>query len=312
MPTSPEPNQAGGRYEEGAPAKVNLFLHVLGRRDDGLHRLESLVVFADVGDRLELDVTPASDAVHECESVVITGPFAAALHQDLGAGGRLTVEVASEVARTAALPRRFGVDLTLVKNLPVAAGLGGGSADGAAALRALSRAFGLGWSEEKLAAEALAIGADGPVCARSVPTLMRGIGEILRPLAAWPDFDVVIVNSGAPVSTRAVFEAFDARGGGSPPPAAPPATRDREAALAYLSNTNNDLFAAAAAVEPTVGLAYGLLQRQRGARVVRLSGSGGSCWAIFDVAEDAARAAAEVSRSKPGWWVAATRLRGIG
>jgi 4-diphosphocytidyl-2-C-methyl-D-erythritol kinase len=301
------------QIREPAPAKVNLFLHLLGRRADGYHRLESLVAFADVHDVVELDVAPMSARAHESESVIVTGPFASALHEALESGARLTVETAYEIARAAARPRCFQVDVTLVKNLPVAAGLGGGSADGAAALRGLARAFELGWGEAETREAALGIGADAPACVASRPLMMRGIGEEIAPLALWPDLDVVLVNPGRPLMTASVFKAFaEQRRGFSAPHPPPPATRDPRQARAYLAGARNDLHDAAASLEPAVEEILALLQGVDGARLARLSGSGATCWAAFDDAPSARRAADEVKRLRPAWWVEATRLQGTG
>jgi 4-diphosphocytidyl-2-C-methyl-D-erythritol kinase len=299
------------RIRVPAPAKVNLSLHVRGRRDDGYHLLESLVVFAEIGDVVELEVTAAESRAQESESVIIAGPFASALHASLVAGTRLSLETAYETARAAARPRRFRVDVKLVKNLPVAAGLGGGASDGAAALKALAEAFELDWDEAEIAAAALAIGADGPACVHARPLVMGGIGEEISDLKAWPDLDVVLVNPGAPLSTRAVFDVYAAHGADfSGALAAPPATRNRDEALDYLAATRNDLLAAAASIEPEVMAAIDALERQSGARLVRLSGSGATCWGVFDDGEAAARAAEEIRRARPSWWLAATRLKG--
>lgn len=297
---------------ESAPAKVNLFLHVLGREANGYHRLESLVAFADVADVVEVEAVQVSAQTFESESVIVTGPFAAALQSALAPGVRLSVEVAWELARAAAQPRRYSIDVTLQKNLPVAAGVGGGTADGAAALRALASAFDLGWTEEQTAAAALAIGADGPACAHSRPLMMRGIGEEIAPLPLWPDLDVVLVNPRKPVETRAVFAAFAEQGARfATPHPPPPSTLDRELALAYLASARNDLLAAAEAVEPAVAEAHEALAGQAGVRLVRLSGSGATVWAAFDDAESAAKAAESILAARPGWWAVATRLRGV-
>lgn len=296
---------------EAAPAKVNLFLHVVGRRDDGYHLLESLVAFADVGDIVELEVEPAADLDHECRSVVVRGPFASALEAALPPGERLSVETACRIACAAAKPRCFEVAITLDKRLPVAAGLGGGTADGAAVLRALADAFELGWSVERRSEVALGIGADGPACALGRPLVMRGIGEALEPLPAWPQLDVVLANCLKPTETRAVFKAFAAGGQGfSRRHDGPPATRDRDAALAYLAGARNDLEAAAVAVEPSVAETLEALRALPGARLVRLSGSGATCWAAFDDAAAARRAAETLQNARPDWWVAPARLAG--
>jgi 4-diphosphocytidyl-2-C-methyl-D-erythritol kinase len=269
------------------------------------------VVFADVGDVVEIDVEPAAEAVDECRSVVVRGPFASALEAALPRGAPLSVETACALACEAARPRRFSVAMTLEKNLPVAAGLGGGTADGAAVLRALARAFELGWSAERLAEAALAIGADGPACALGRALMMRGVGEALTPLVAWPALDVVLANPLKPTETRAVFEAFAAQGAGfSAPHEPPPVTRDREQALAYLVGARNDLEAAAAEVEPAVSETLAALRVLEGVRLVRLSGSGATCWAAFDDARTARRAAERLQHERPDWWIAAAKLAG--
>jgi 4-diphosphocytidyl-2-C-methyl-D-erythritol kinase len=299
------------QIREPAPAKVNLFLHVRGRRKDGYHRLESLVAFAELGDDVELDVVSTDGRTHESESVIVKGPFAPALHAALADGARLTIETAYEIARAAARPRRFQVDVTLMKNLPVAAGLGGGSADGAAVLRALARAFALGWSEAETQSAARAIGADAPACVASRPLMMSGIGEEIAPLAAWPDLDIVLANPGRPLATAAVFAAFAEQGGAfseAHPP--PPATLDAAEALAYLAEARNDLEAPASALEPRVEETLALLRAQEGTLLARLSGSGATCWAAFESAEAARRAAEAMRRAQPEWWIEATRVVG--
>lgn len=301
------------QVQELAPAKINLSLHVVGRRADGYHLLDSLVVFADMGDEVALEITFASDRVHESESVVVRGPFASQLHEALADGTRLSVEAAYEVARAAARPMRYEVDLILDKNLPVAAGLGGGSSDAAAVLRALVVAFGLEWDEARTAREALALGADGPACVLTRPLIMRGIGEDMTPLTAWPDIPVLLVNSGAPVNTADVFAAFAAHGSAfSEPPGPVPQTRDVGEALAYLDTVKNDLTSAALAVEPSIADVISVLSHRKDTRLVRLSGSGGTCWAVFDSIVAARSAAVEIAQGHPSWWVEAATLGGAG
>lgn len=296
-----------------APAKVNLTLRVIGRRADGYHLLDSLVAFADEADVIELDVKPAPDRARESESLVVRGPFAAQLHDALADGARLSIEAAYEIARAAARPRRYGVDLTIEKNLPVAAGLGGGTSDAAAALRVLNEAFALDWDIARLAQEALTVGADGPACVHARPLRMRGVGEAIDTLARWPDLHVVLANAGAPVSTAAVFKRYAASGAAfSAPAGSPPETGDVADAVAYLAAGVNDLTDAAIAIEPGVGDVLDVLEATPGARLARLSGSGGACWAVFDDAEAAAKAAHAVSDRWPAWWVRATVLRGVG
>jgi 4-diphosphocytidyl-2-C-methyl-D-erythritol kinase len=268
---------------ELAPAKVNLALHVTGRRPDGYHLLDSLVVFPALGDRLEAE--PARGL-----SLTIDGPFG----RDLDAGP------ANLVLRAAlAFGAGQGAALRLLKSLPVASGIGGGSADAAATLRLLSRL----WSLPLPPAEAvLALGADVPVCLAGRACRMQGIGEVLTPLAL-PPFWIVLANPGVPVATGAVFAglAFRQNSGMG----ALPAFADAAALLEWLAHRRNDLEAPAVALAPPVGAALAALRAQPGCRLARMSGSGATCFGVF-AAEAPALAAADALRARePAWWVAA-------
>ncbi len=256
-----------------APAKVNLYLHVTGRRADGYHLLDSLAVFPDVGD--VLTAAPA-DAL----SLHVEGPFAAGL-----AG-----EADNLVLRAARALGVAGARLVLEKNLPIASGIGGGSADAAAALRLL------GADRADLPALALGLGADVPVCLASRPARMQGIGEILLPAPALPPVGIVLVNPGVAVATPAVFRA---RAPGFTPPAAlPGGWPDAAAMAADLAACTNDLQAAAISLCPAIAE---VLDALSGALFARMSGSGATCFALFADA-DAARAAA-AGLARPDWWV---------
>jgi 4-diphosphocytidyl-2-C-methyl-D-erythritol kinase len=299
-------------HQEFAPAKVNLSLAVVGRREDGYHLLESLVAFADIGDDLDIEIEEVPERANECESVSIAGPFAAALHEALGQGAALSVERAYEIARAAARPRRFSVDVALIKSLPVAAGLGGGTSDAAAALRVLARAFELPWTDDEMARQAIALGADGPACVLARPLVMCGIGEDLRPLRTWPALDVVLANSGCAAPTPDVFAAFAAEGRYSEPGLAPPSASTSEEAIAVLRTLGNDLTDAATKVAPPIKETLAALTASPGARLARMSGSGATCWAVFDDAGAANRAAAQLGDEHPDWWAAPARLGGAG
>jgi len=262
-----------------APAKVNLFLHVTGKRPDGYHLLDSLVVFPAIGD--VLSVEPA-----ETLSLNITGPF----------GGTLAAEPDNLVLRAArALNPGGGAAVTLVKNLPVASGIGGGSADAAAALRLLSRFWGL---ETPLHERALSLGADVPVCLASTSTRMSGIGEILRPAPRLPPFGIVLCNPGIAVSTAAIFRARQAA---FSCPADLPESWPNAAAMAEsLAQLTNDLEAPALAIAPAIGDVLAALRTLPGCLLARMSGSGATCFAIFPTASAAADAAAAMTH--PGWW----------
>lgn len=262
-----------------APAKVNLFLHVTGKRADGYHLLDSLAVFPAVGDVV-------SAAAAEGLSLEISGPF----------GEGLKAEADNLVLRAArALAPGRHAALRLEKNLPVASGIGGGSADAAAALAALSALWG---NAADLPALALGLGADVPVCLESRPARMQGIGEILRAAPLLPEFGILLVNPGVAVATPAVFKA---RQGGFTPEADLPGAWDSvEAMVADLARCTNDLQAAAIGLQPVIGEVLAVLSALPGAKLARMSGSGATCFAIFASAAEAAAAAAALP--EPGWW----------
>ncbi len=262
-----------------APAKVNLFLHVVGQRPDGYHRLDSLVVFAGVGDFLH--AAPAKDL-----RLQVTGPFAATL----GAGPDNLVLRAARI-----LDSQKGAKLTLEKRLPVASGIGGGSADAAATLRLLSRMWDVPAASP---AQALALGADVPVCLTSAPCRMGGVGEVITPSPALPRFGIALVNPGVEVSTASIFRA---RQGVFSSPAMLPGGWGSAAALAAdLAACRNDLEPPAIALCPAIGDALAKLRATRGCRLARMSGSGATCFALYDSPQEAARAAAQCHRR--GWW----------
>lgn len=270
---------------EFAPAKINLALHVTGQRADGYHLLDSLVVFADVGDRIE--AAPAPDL-----SLAITGPQAP----------HLTVTDDNLVLRAA---RAMGAAaaLTLHKTLPVASGIGGGSADAAATLRLLSRITGRPLPD---AAVTLALGADVPVCLAGRSVRMQGVGEVITPFAA-PRVWAVLANPGVAVPTPAVFRALTSRQNPPLPPELPPMGTP-QALAAFLHAQRNDLEPAAIAVAPVIAACKAALAALPGCLLARMSGSGATCFALFDD-EGAARAAADTLHSAhPDWWIAATRL----
>lgn len=253
-----------------APAKINLFLHVGEKRADGFHALESLVVFVDVGD--ELSFAPSPEL-----ALAVDGPFAAEL---AGEGDNLVLRAARALGATAAI--------TLTKNLPVASGIGGGSADAAAVLRAL------GEGRHDLHDIAETLGSDVPVCVDSKAAWMEGRGEILTPMTV-PEMHLVLVNPRLAVSTAAVFRALDMRSG---------LGTVRSNAL---DGTRNDLEAPARALLPRIGEVLDAIAALPGARLARMSGSGATCFGLFDDAEAAARAADLLGEAHPDWWVRATR-----
>ncbi len=262
-----------------APAKVNLYLHVTGKRADGYHLLDSLAVFPAVGDVLR--ALPA-----EALSLTVTGPFA----------GTLQAEPGNLVLRAARALDAYGVAaLELEKNLPIASGIGGGSADAAAALRLLAGLWGL---KPDLQALALSLGADVPVCLAAAPARMGGIGEVLSPAPALPPFGILLVNPGVAVPTPAVFKAR--QGGFSPPAALPAAWPDATLMARDLARCTNDLEAPAISIQPVIGEVLAHLGRLPGALLAPMSGSGATCFALFGSADEAAAAIQAISR--PGWW----------
>jgi 4-diphosphocytidyl-2-C-methyl-D-erythritol kinase len=269
-----------------APAKVNLALHVIGRRNDGYHSLESVVVFAGVGDWLVL-------APSEALSLTVTGPRSRGVPADR----RNLIWRAAELF----LPGR-GAAITLEKHLPHAGGIGGGSADAAAALRGLSEL----WQVPMPSDEAvLSLGADVPVCLAGRPMRMSGIGEVLEPLPPLPPLWIVLVNAGVEVPTGAVFSALELRD--NPPlPEIPMQGWDSVADFAdWLCGVRNDLEPPARATVSVIGEVLDQLNARPGCLLARMSGSGGTCFGLFaekDVAEEAAR---QIGEDHPGWWVAA-------
>ncbi|MBS0564177.1 MAG: 4-(cytidine 5'-diphospho)-2-C-methyl-D-erythritol kinase [Proteobacteria bacterium] len=284
MTTADSGAEAG--VEEFAPAKVNLALHVTGRQADGYHLLDSLVVFAGVGDRIEARRAPAL-------TLAVGGTMA----EGLPAGDD------NLVCRAARL-MGVGAAIRLTKVLPLASGIGGGSADAAAALRALARLWGRPLPD---AAAVAGLGADVPVCIAGKPARMQGIGERLAPLPALPPFWLVLANPGVAVPTPAVFAALEHRA--NPPlPPLPGAWPDAAALAGYLGRTRNDLEAPACRLAPEIAAALEALGAQPGAMLARMSGSGATCFGLFADEAGAKGAAERLARARPGWWLAAAAV----
>lgn len=281
-----------------ARAKINLYLHVTGRRDDGYHQLESLVVFADAGDRLE--AAPAQALTLE-----IVGPQAAGL--DAGPGN-LVMRAAKALADR--LGGEFGAMLRLEKNLPVASGIGGGSADAAAAIKLLARLWGANPGQHDLSGMALELGADVPVCLYGQPAIMSGIGERIEAAEGVPDFPAVLVNPGVHASTPAVFKARTGDFSKAAPIIESPAGRDGW--IAALVARGNDLEAPAKALAPAIAEVLAALSATAGCRLARMSGSGATCFGLYDDLAAAAAAAENIRMQWPGWWVRETTFRGSG
>ena len=280
-----------------AKAKLNLTLEVLGRRDDGYHELRSLVAFAELGDALELE--PGEDLALKVE-----GPFAGAL-----VGDNL-VTAAAIAAQAKARAIRLGA-FHLTKFLPVAAGLGGGSADAAAALRLLARANAGVLDEESWREIAEGLGSDVPACLRSRPALVTGRGETVTPVRGFPRCAGVLVNPGLPLSAADVYGVLVSSDLAAPPPQ-PAEPLDFggsfQKLLDHAARRGNDLEPAALSLASVIGEVLAALNKCDGAHLARLSGSGPTCFALFTTQEEAERTALSLKAKHQSWWIAATSL----
>jgi 4-diphosphocytidyl-2-C-methyl-D-erythritol kinase len=286
---------------EPAPAKVNLTLRVLGRRPDGYHEIESLVVFASLGDALAF--VPGRSL-----ALAVRGPTAAS-------SGDIDENLVLKAVRALA-ERVPGLRLgrfVLSKRLPVAAGLGGGSADAAAALRLAARENSIPLEDARVMSAARATGADVPVCLDPQPRLMRGIGEVLSPPIRLPRLPGMLINPGVNVPTKGVFTAL-----GAPPVplsiphllAADEIEGERDEVIALLARHPNDLEAPAVALHPVIADALADLRALDGCRLARMSGSGATCFALFDSGRSAEKAARALRARYPKWWIRPTVLGG--
>jgi 4-diphosphocytidyl-2-C-methyl-D-erythritol kinase len=287
--------------QRGAPAKVNLFLHVGPLGADGYHPLCSLVTFADVGDVLRLRQAPAM-------GFEIEGPFGA----ELEPGAENLVVRARDLA-LAGRPGAPPFQLILDKRLPIAAGLGGGSADAAATLRLVGEA--LGWRAgdgEAGLRIAASLGADVPMCLAGRPAVAEGRGDILRPAPAFPDLDAVLVNPLRPSPTGAVYQAYDAAGapGGADAPDWPASLATPSEVADFLAQCRNDLEAPAIALQPAIAEVLAALSAAPETLIARMSGSGATCFALCADQAAALRLGSNIAVARPGWWVQPCRLAG--
>jgi 4-diphosphocytidyl-2-C-methyl-D-erythritol kinase len=276
---------------EGAPAKVNLTLHVIGKRSDGYHELQSLVVFADLCDELTFTEAPS-------DSLTVEGPFAGDLD-----GENLILKAKRAVSFW--LGFEISGHFQLQKNIPVAAGLGGGSADAAAAIRALLAAYDVSPDIAALADRAAAIGADVPVCLRSRAAMMAGLGEKVAPLENAAPLPAILVNPGVGLSTAAVFKQLGAPSYLTSPKSTPAVFGWRNAAeaAAYLKDGRNDLQTSAIALAPAIGEVLKSISALPGCLLARLSGSGATCFGLFPTKAEADAAANALRKTHPAWWV---------
>ena len=282
-----------------APAKINLTLHVLGRRPDGYHELESLVAFAGSGDLLTLVPGPEL-------SLVCEGPTAVA------AGTEDNLVLRAARALMAEVPELGAGAFHLTKRLPVAAGIGGGSSDAAAALRLLAEANGIARDDARLLRAAAATGADVPVCIDPRARMMRGVGERLSPPVGLVPLVALLVNPGVKLETKHVFARIglekgqERAGAGHPDIACDLPTGEL---LEQLRRGRNDMEDAAGVLAPVIGDVLAVIGAARGCRLARMSGSGATCFGLFESCRAAAQAMKVIRRDHPGWWVKSTVLR---
>jgi 4-diphosphocytidyl-2-C-methyl-D-erythritol kinase len=286
---------SAGACSEFAPAKVNLALHVTGRRGDGYHLLDSFVVFLAMGDRL--DIATAEDL-----TLAVAGPQAAGVPVE----ENLVLKAAAALRMAAGKPN-LGARLTLDKQIPAAAGLGGGSSDAAAALRALNRLWGLGLDTAEFMRLGAKIGADVPVCVSAAAARMRGIGERVTPLPALPEVHLVLANPGCSLATATVFAGL-ADPNNSGLPELPGRWQGVAHLVDYLTQCRNDLAAPAIAAAPVVQEVLAALAAEPACLLARMSGSGATCFGLFATAGDAAGAAARLAGRHPSWWVTDARV----
>lgn len=286
---------AGGGWL--AHAKINLYLHVTGRRADGFHYLDSLIVFAKLADRIEVEAD-------ENLTLVIEGPFAAGLPNDQN---NLVLRAAALLAQAAGI--RPQARIRLHKTLPVAAGIGGGSADAAASLLALRALWQLSIDDAGLFALAARLGADVPVCLAARPSFISGIGDRITPAPPLPPFALLLVNPGQALSTAAVFESRQ----NSYSPSRPwqQGITQTVELIQALARRRNDLEAAARRLAPVVGDVIEALNALPQCRLARMSGSGATCFGLFDSLANARAAAEELAAARPDWWVRASGIEGV-
>lgn len=282
-----------------APAKINLYLHVTGRRDDGYHLLDSLVAFAGIKDSISAKAAPAPIRLS------LQGSEA----KGLPAGqDNLVLKAAHLLQKTYKVPA--GAELTLTKRLPIASGIGGGSADAAATLKALAALWKINVSNQELQTLGLQLGADVPVCVHGKAVFMGGIGEKLTPAPKLPQTSIVLVNPRVPLSTPAVFakrremvgDSFSKDGKFDYTP------NDAGELAAILASRSNDLCDAACALQPEIRDVLNMLEAIPGCLLARMSGSGATCFGLFEDSSMAIASALGFSKSKPEWWAKAASL----
>ena len=292
-------SHSGPVVEEFAAAKINLALHVTGRRDDGYHLLDSIVAFADVGDVLRLGRSSTT-------ALTVSGPFGQSLQGEVE---NLVLAAARSWAGQYGASDQ-GAEIELIKALPVASGIGGGSADAAAALRGLNRLWHVEPPADGMNSLALGLGADVPVCLQGCSCRMSGIGERIAAIGQMPEFAAILVNPAVPVATAQVFSRIGLKPGGKGNGAldAVPASSDAGDWLTWLKDQRNDMQAAAIELAPVIGECLAAIAGSEGCQLARMSGSGATCFGLFATPAQAKAAAAELSAAQPQWWVADTTI----
>jgi 4-diphosphocytidyl-2-C-methyl-D-erythritol kinase len=291
-----------------AAAKINLTLHVTGKRADGYHLLDSLIVFAGVGDQIQ--VAPADNL-----SLELDGPFCEELADAGSEDDNLVMRAARMLAsrreNVATAASCNGAHIRLTKNLPIAAGVGGGSADAAAALDAVSELWGMSLPQSELMALGLELGADVPACIAGVPVHVSGIGDQIEPAVDLPVFHLVLVNPRVLLSTARVFGTLRPETFVAAPPPCPPVA-DLEQLVAEIKQRRNDLEAPALVLVPEIAEVLKTLADQTGCRMSRMSGSGATCFGIFADEISALGAVSSLAKSNPEWWAVSGPVLGSG
>ncbi len=304
MPDRPQEAVTTGLAEGGvavsviAPAKVNLFLHVVGRRSDGYHLIQSLFAFASFGDQLTVS------ANHDIR-IELAGPFS----QNLDAEDNLVLKAARALARAANLDNP-GAKIRLCKNLPVAAGIGGGSADAAATLRALQEFWQIRMTDENLLKIALELGADIPACYVGRPMIVGGIGEEMVPYKNLPNIPLLLVHPGQEMSTHEVFAAYERQAPAFTEQIPVSSISEGIEVWELLVRTRNDLGVISAQIAPQVTRCLQEISRTSKCRLARMSGSGACCFGLYDDQQSAGSAAEVIKSLYPRWWVKAGHIQG--
>ncbi|MEP3279996.1 MAG: 4-(cytidine 5'-diphospho)-2-C-methyl-D-erythritol kinase [Stappiaceae bacterium] len=279
-----------------AKAKVNLALHVTGQREDGYHLLDTLVAFPDIGDQIL--VSPSDRLM-----LTLDGPFAEELSASGGGEENIALQAAKLLCGERSGPSR-NCSIKLTKNLPVASGIGGGSADAAATLKALNAYWQLRLSDTELIEYATRLGADVPMCVYQCPLRAQGIGDDISTQSPFPPCGIILINPRIPVSTPDVFKKLIHKN--SPPlPEIPRRWKSLDHLVEWLCQTRNDLEASARLIAPQITDAIGWLDAQDGCRFARMSGSGATCFALFENEEQAKNIARTMRFERPDCWVGA-------